>query len=251
MKTVKIGEYTVEIYDAIDELPMLRFHKYNKMLLVDAGIGSDLQDFDTHIEKAMRYARSKTPELAAIELDNMRQNVYFIQSGLSPKCLAFAVLVKSIDGTPYNDLSDDGLQKVVDMFGDIPIKELTAQMEAVKKKIDEEMLLYFPMLFDDSTVKEYYDLLRERTLLMLNSTIEGVDRSNEIDDLTGQLITYTNPQSFSGTDSVEIQYDKQFENMCLMIAQHLHVNAKKYTVLEYYNAFEFIKKSLKSKNKSK
>lgn len=58
------------------------------------------------------------------------------------------------------------------------------------------MLLYFPMLFDDSTVKEYYDLLRERTLLMLNSTIEGVDRSNEIDDLTGQLITYTNPQSF-------------------------------------------------------
>ena len=69
MKTVKIGEYTVEIYDAIDELPMLRFHKYNKMLLVDAGIGSDLQDFDTHIEKGNGgYARSKTPELAAIEL---------------------------------------------------------------------------------------------------------------------------------------------------------------------------------------
>ena len=102
MKTVKIGERTVEIYDAIDELPMLRFHKYNKMLLVDAGIGSDLQDFDTHIEKAIRYARSKTPELAAIELDNMRQNVYFIQTGISPKHLAFAVLVKSIDGEPYN-----------------------------------------------------------------------------------------------------------------------------------------------------
>ena len=113
------------------------------------------------------------------------------------------------------------------------------------------MMLYFPMLFDDSTVKEYYDLLRERALLMLNSTIDEVDKSNEIDDLTGQLITYANPQSFSGTDSVEIQYDKQFENMCLMIAQHLHVNVKKYTVLEYYNAFEFVKKSLKSKNKSK
>ena len=58
MKTVKIGERTVEIYDAIDELPMLRFHKYNKMLLVDAGIGSYLQDFETHIEKAIRYDRS-------------------------------------------------------------------------------------------------------------------------------------------------------------------------------------------------
>ncbi|WP_418430542.1 hypothetical protein [Barnesiella intestinihominis] len=257
MKTVKIGEYTVEIYDAIDELPMLRFHKYNKMLLVDAGIGSDLQDFDTHIEKAMRYARSKTPELAAIELDNMRQNVYFIQSGLSPKCLAFAVLVKSIDGTPYNDLSDDGLQKVVDMFGDVPIKELTAQLEAVKKKIDAELQLYFPKLFDDATVKEYYDQLKQRTMLMLDAIIKGdeSDKREEIDHITTLLLTYTKPKSFSGSDSVEIQYDKQFENMCLILSQHLHVNPKSFTVLEYYNAFEYIKEqakkaSRKSQNKA-
>jgi len=254
MKTVKIGERTVEIYDAIDELPMLRFHKYNKMLLVDAGIGSDLQDFDTHIEKAMRYARSKTPELAAIELDNMRQNVYFIQSGLSPKCLAFAVLVKSIDGTPYNDLSDDGLQKVVDMFGDVPVKELTAQMEAVKKKIDEELQMYFPRLFDDATVKEYYDELRNRTMLMLDAIINGdtEDKRAEIDKITTMLLLYNRPVVFSGSDNMEIQYDKQFENMCLTISQHLHVpEPKKYTVLEYYNAFERIKELLKpTKNKN-
>ena len=257
MKTVKIGEYTVEIYDAIDELPMLRFHKYNKMLLVDAGIGSDLQDFDTHIEKAMRYARSKTPELAAIELDNMRQNVYFIQSGLSPKCLAFAVLVKSIDGTPYNDLSDDGLQKVVDMFGDVPIKELTAQMEAVKKKIDRELQIYFPRLFDDATVKEYYDQLKRRTVLILQTIIDGgskPEREKEIDDITAELITYFNPKSFSGSDSVEIEQDKQFEKMCLMLSQHLHTDPKNMSVLAYYNAFEYIKemvKDLKRRSKAK
>ena len=251
MKTVKIGEYTVEIYDAIDELPMLRFHKYNKMLLVDAGIGSDLQDFDTHIEKAMRYARSKTPELAAIELDNMRQNVYFIQTGISPKHLAFAVLVKSIDGEPYNDLSDDGLQKVVDMFGDVPVKELTAQMEAVKKKIDNELQMYFPQSFDDATVKEYFDELRRRTMLMLDSIIEGDtdDKQREIDEITMLLLTYNRPQSFAGTDNMEIQHDKSFENMCLLIAQHLHFDAKKYTVLEYYNAFEYITKTLKPTKK--
>ena len=236
MKTVKIGEYTVEIYDAIDELPMLRFHKYNKMLLVDAGIGSDLQDFDTHIEKAMRYARSKTPELAAIE------------------CLAFAVLVKSIDGTPYNDLSDDGLQKVVDMFGDVPIKELTAQMEAVKKKIDDELQMYFPRMFDDATIKEYYDELRNRTMLMLDAIINGdtEDKRAEIDKITTMLLLYNRPVVFSGSDNMEIQYDKQFENMCLTISQHLHVpEPKKYTVLEYYNAFERIKELLKpTKNKN-
>jgi hypothetical protein len=254
MKTTKIGERAVVLYDSIDELPMLRFHKYNKMLLVDAGIGSDLQDFDTHIEKAIRYARSKTPELAAIELDNMRQNVYFIQTGISPKHLAFAVLVKSIDGEPYNDLSDDGLQKVVDMFGDVPVKELTAQMEAVKKKIDEELQMYFPRLFDDATVKEYYDELRNRTMLMLDAIINGdtEDKRAEIDKITTMLLLYNRPVVFSGSDNMEIQYDKQFENMCLTISQHLHVpEPKKYTVLEYYNAFERIKELLKpTKNKN-
>ena len=251
MRTVKIGEHTVEIYDAIDDLPMLRFHKYNKMLLVDAGIGSDLADFDTHIEKAMRYARSKTPELAAIELDNMRQNVYFIQTGISPKHLAFAVLVKTIDGEPFNDLSDDGLQK--DMFGDVPVKELTAQIEAAKKKIDEELQMYFPRLFDDATVKEYYDELRSRTMLMLDAIINGdtEDKRAEIERITTALLLYSRPVVFSGSDNMEIQYDKQFENMCLTISQYLHVpEPKKYTVLEYYNAFERIKELLKpTKNK--
>lgn len=250
MRTTKIGEFDVELYDAIDELPMLRFHKYNKMLLIDSGIGSDLQDFDNHIEKATRYMK-KNPELAVIELDNMRQNVFFIQSGISPRHLAFAVLVKSINGNQCNDLSDGALQKIVDKFADIPVNELTAQMEAVKKKIDNELQMYFPQSFDDATVKEYFDELRRRTMLMLDSIIEGDtdDKQREIDEITMLLLTYNRPQSFAGTDNMEIQHDKSFENMCLLIAQHLHVDAKKYTVLEYYNAFEYIKKTLKPTKK--
>lgn len=51
MKECIINKHNVVLYDSIDELPMLRFHKYNKMLLVDAGVGSDLSDFDRHIER--------------------------------------------------------------------------------------------------------------------------------------------------------------------------------------------------------
>lgn len=249
MKKVQIGGKEVELFDAIEGLPMVRFHKYNKMLLVDAGIGSDLSDFDTHIEKAMIYVRSKTPELAVTELDNLRQNVYFIQSGISPRHLAFCVLVKSIDGIEQNDLSLEGLQKILETFAEVPNDELTAQMDAVKKKIDEELQLYFPKAFDDSTIKEYYDDLRKRTLLMLQTIIDGdtEDKRAEIDRITILLITYNKPHVFSGTDNAEIQHDKSFENMCLLISQHLHTDAKKYTVLEFYNAFEYIKEMLKPK----
>ena len=44
-----------------------------------------------------------------------------------------------------------------------------------------------------------------------------------------------------------MQYDKQFENMCLIISKELNANAKQMTVLEYYNAFEFVKDMQKQK----
>ena len=157
MKNVQIKGMNVELYDSIEDLPIMRFHKYNKMLLVDAGVGSDLSDFDRHIEKVIRYLNSPTPNMATVELENMRQNIYFIQSEVSPRHLAFAVLVKSINGKPRNDLSDDGLQQTMSLFKDVANSEITAHLEAVKKKIDDELRLYFPRLFDDATLKEYYD----------------------------------------------------------------------------------------------
>ena len=252
MKKVKIGRHDVEIYDSIEELPMLRFHKYNKMLLIDAGIGGDLNDFDTRIEKARAYCSIKKNDLAIIELDNLRQTVYFIQSGISPKHLAFCVLIKSINGKIHDDLSDDALQETLKLFSDIPNNEMTAHMEAVKKKIDEELQMYFPDMFDDAAVKEYYDDLKKRTLLVLQQIISGEsdDAAEEIHKITLALITYNNPNIFSGPGNVEIQHDKSFEDMCLILSQKLHVHAKSHTVLEFYNAFEYIKKMIKSEKKA-
>lgn len=254
MRTVQIKGMSVEIYDSIEDLPIMRFHKYNKMLLVDAGVGSDLADFDRHIEKAIRYASGTAPGLAVAELQNLRQNVYFIQSEISPRNLAFAVLVKSVNGKPRNDLSDDGLQQTMNLFKDVANSEITAQLEAVKKKIDDELRLYFPGLFDDAALKEYYDKLKQRTIAVLRTIIDGRTTeadAKEIDGITAELITYFNPQTFTGPGSVEIRHDRQFEDMCLILSQNLHVDPKKFTVLEYYNAFEYIKGQSKKANRQK
>ena len=168
--------------------------------------------------------------------------------------MAFAVLVKSVNGTPLNDLSDDGLQKTINLFSDVPHSEITAQLDAVKKKIDDELRLYFPRLFDDATLKEYYDKLKQRTIVVLRTIIDGRATeadAKEIDDITAELITYFNPQEFTGSDGVEIKHDRQFENMCLILSQNLHVDPKKFTVLEYYNAFEYIKEQAKEANRQK
>jgi len=249
MRKLQIGKYVVEMYDSIEDLPIARFHKFNKMIMIDAGLGSDMASFDAHIQKAITFCRVN-PEYTAQELDNLRQNVYMVQSELSPKMLAFCTLVRSIDGKEYLDISDDSLKEMQKMFSDLTVKEMTAQIESVKKKIDEELKLYYPSQFDDdASVKEYFDKIRKRTLLMLDSIIEGKDNESEIEEITTALMIHSKPLVFQGAKSVEIQHDKQFEEMCLLLSHQLHINPKQYTTLEFYSAFEYVKKILKAKNK--
>lgn len=121
------------MYDDIETLPVVRFHKYNKMLLLDAGIGSDLSDFAAHVQRAKHFAR-KGDDNALTELDNLLQNVMLIQQELSPRHLAFAVLVAEVDGVACGDLSDEGLRRTLERVQDISNAELTAELQSAKKK---------------------------------------------------------------------------------------------------------------------
>ena len=114
-------------------------------------------------------------------------------------------------------------------------------------------MLYFPALFNDASVKEYYDILKRRTLAVLNNIVAGMDNPDEtaeIEKLTTALITYTKPQLFNGSESAEIQFDRQFENLCLALSEQLHVKPKEYTVLEFYNAFDFLQDRAKKAEKA-
>lgn len=245
MKHVKLGKHNVLLYSSIDELPIVRFHRYNKMLLVDAGLGSDLNAVDGHIERAVRFLKSDQRKEAATELENMRQTIYLILQGMSPKHLAFAVLVAQIDGKDCDDISDEGLKRVVDMLGDVTIQDMTAESEAVKKKIDDELTLYFPEQFDDSREKEYYDAMKRRTQAMLEAIIEGDtnERKQRIDKLTDELVCFSKPRPFVGAGSSEIEYDRQFEDMCLTMAQSFNQDPKKFTVMEFYNAYRYMQRT--------
>lgn len=251
MKKLKLNGHKVVIYDAIDELPMVRFHKYTKMLLVDAGVGSDINAFDAHLERAMRYIRKGDNENGAKELENLRQCVYLILQEQSVHDLSFACLVAEIDGKATDDLSEQGLTEVVRMLGGTPRKDFTEALDEVKKKIDGELTVYFPDLFDDVTAKEYYDTMKRRTVAVLENIIKGEskDRDEAITAMTEQMVLYVRPKTFSGRQSVEIQHDKEFESMCLTISRETNADAKKMTVLEYYNAYEFIRKMAKERQK--
>jgi hypothetical protein len=242
MKTVTIAGKSVEIYDDIESLPMVRFHKYNKLILIEGHIGSDLQAFDVHIEKAMIYISSGQKENALAEMNLLRQNFYLIQEQITPDTMAFAALVKSIDGNECTDISDEGLKKTQKVFSEMSLGSFTDLSDSVKKKIDGLLQLYFPEVFDDAQAKEYFNELLRRTKLILMDIINDTeDNADEVQKITDELMTYSKPAVFTGKDSIEINHDKSFENLCLSISQYLHADAKKYTVLEFYNSLEYVK----------
>lgn len=239
----KIGRHTVEMYDSIEQLPIVRFHRYQKLLLIDAGVGSDIASFDQRTEKMRRYMMDGKTDKALMELENLRQAVFLVQNGISPRHKAFAALVTKVDGEDFSEVSDESLDRITEILADVPESEQTAHLNAVKKKIDMHLRLYFPKLFADSEVKEYFDLMKRRTLAILENIKNGIsnpDETPEVERLTTALVTYSNPKVFSGSDGLEIQFDRQFENLCLVLSEQLHVRPKDYTVLEFYNAFDFI-----------
>lgn len=240
MITKIINSKEVRLYDSIDELPITRFHKYNKCLLIDAGIGSDLSDIDAHIERLYRYI-SHDSKLANQELQNLRQSLYMVSEEISAKFLSFAVLVESIDGVKRDDLSDEGMKNTLEILKEMPNGMIKEMVETLKKKLDSELKLYFPAIFEDSSLKEYYDKLKVRTKVVLDGIIEDKDVFEELERIDFSLLNYSKPKCFIGKESEEIKFDKQFENMCLLIGQKLNKDAKLMNVLEYYNAFDYIR----------
>lgn len=251
MREFKVGKHAVKVYDSIEELPMVRFHKYNKMLLIDAGIGSDMATFDAHIEKVARFMQNGDNENAIKELENLRQNVYVIQTEQSPRNLSFAALVAEIDGKPCDDLSDEGLENVRQLLNDVSKKDITALHQAVKKKIDEDLLLYFPQMFSDVEEREFYDNMKRRTVAMLEQVTQGEseERTQRIKELEDRMVLAVKPKVFTGRDAFGVQHDKGYEKICILISSNLHIDAKRMTVMEYYTANEYLNEMAKERKK--
>lgn len=251
MREVRLAGHRVRLYDSIDELPIVRFHRYNRYLLVDAGVGSDISDFDAHMERAVRYLRNGDGDSAAKELENIRQGVYMILEGQNVRHLSFACLVESIDGKPTDDLSAEGLQRVLDLLGGAKKKDVTEAYTSVKKKIEDELSLYFPYIFDDTRTREYYDDMKRMTVEMLRQITDGEtdERTKRIETLRDRLLLSAKPKTFTGHDGLEVRHDKDFETLCLTITRETGVEAKRMTVMEYYNAYEYLRRREKESQK--
>ena len=250
MKTVIIKNHTIKLYDSIDEMPIINFQKYNKCILIDSGLGSDVDSIDSHIVNIAKFINKNDKKNAMQELQNMRQNMHMIVSNVSPKNLAFAALIHSIDGVEQKDISDANLQEIIDELNEMPRGMFIDLLSSIKKKLSTELELYFPNDFDSAKEKEAYAKLKARTLLQLQELLEDKNYAEQIAELDEFLFSLHKPKIFNGKDSEEIKYDKQFESACMIISQKTGMNAKQMNVLEFYNTLTNLQKQTEAEKKA-
>ena len=143
---MKKREERIIFYENAEELPLRRYQKFTKHIMIACGVGENLADYDSRTQKAIVYLKAQDVINASKELQNRRQLVFNALNEYSPQNMALAVLVKSIDGKEYNDLSGEGLEKVLDKLDELGYtkKEALSTIDRLKKKLNQNLLCIFP-----------------------------------------------------------------------------------------------------------
>lgn len=104
------------------------------------------------------------------------------------------------------------------------------------------MEAFFPDTVDSAKTKEYYSLLKRRTVLVLER-IDGKDTTAQIERIDLELLRLLPPKRYDGHDGEEIQTIKAYERACAVMRQHQTKDPKVMTVLEFYETLEAMKAS--------
>lgn len=146
---IKFNGHTLEMYDSIQELPITRFQAYNLNLMIDAGIGSDLDAFDQRINNIRQLVQTDQ-KAAQTELTNLQQNVRFIMSNSNPVMNSFVAMIKGLNGktlTDY-DMTEEGMKRIIEELGrkQLPFIRVKTFLKSLKKNSTRNLNTSFQKL---------------------------------------------------------------------------------------------------------
>lgn len=248
MKKETIGGHIIEFYDSIDMLPIKQFHLYTKHILVLSGIGDNIGAIDSHIEKIASFIQND-PKRAINELLNYRRCLYSIVTEQDYSNKANLCLVKTVDGKIWEDFSDDGIEALYAMVTTEEERKMRQIGDELKKRLDEELMTYFPEMFATSIEKNQLALLRQRAMLQLEEIIEQKDNTDAIKAINDRIYAMADTPSFEGKENVEVETDKRFEEMCLILSKEFGGRVKEYSVMEFYTANKMLNEQQKQLKK--
>ncbi len=130
------AKHTVTFYDSDKVLPYRRYQKFNKHMTIELEVGSTIQAYDQRLARAISYINADDIKSAGIELTNQRQCLHQALEEYSPKGMALAIMVVSINGVKYDDYGEQTLNEILDKLDSIGFTKqmLDETIDHLKKK---------------------------------------------------------------------------------------------------------------------
>lgn len=124
----------INLYDSIDNLPQLRKHLFDQLLLMESGIGGGIKGIEAAFQRLDSFIRAKKYDKLLIERQNLHFKFLNGIAGIDFKSLAFICLVKDVGGEAVKIRQKEDAEKVKErVLSQVSHKELNDFIEEVKK----------------------------------------------------------------------------------------------------------------------
>lgn len=156
MRTINIKNHKLNIYDDIMEMPVVRYNKYQKYMVLAAGVGNDIPAVLQKISSMQQMVgNEKQVKKLNAEFVALKNALSFIDGGIDPSSLAFACLVHDIDGRECDVISEDSIESTSNEIAAITTKsELMMAISGIKKKSMRHSKRIFPTRTDNKATKK-------------------------------------------------------------------------------------------------
>lgn len=165
MKTIKIGNILstkIELYDSCKEMPIERYNELQKLMLIDVGIGSTVEDFNLRFSKLQSYVEAEKKDESLNEMANLFRSFYLMINDTSMWSYSFLCFVKSIDGKDYV-FNEDTLKEDILMLSKkgLTVGHCETHISELKKKLMTNWSHFFLTVIMDLEMQTYYQSLKE------------------------------------------------------------------------------------------
>ena len=147
MKDININGHDIEMYDSIEEMSIVRYNSFNRYSIIDSGLGNTFADVDQKISETIGLLNSDQKEKAVQSLLNMRNTYYFMFENIDPKCSSFICMIKSIDGKPNDDISENGILKTREIL--MRTKITRAMMITLLGELKKKLIVSLKSIFQN------------------------------------------------------------------------------------------------------
>lgn len=110
----KYRGHTIEYYDSIMDLPIEQFQAFNLNLILDSGLGGDVEAINDKLGQISTFIARGEAEKAHQLVANMSQALQLTIQAINPEMNAFVCLLYKMDGEEVSDFSAEGCKRVLE-----------------------------------------------------------------------------------------------------------------------------------------